>query len=56
MILPLGGILVGALLGVVGLGLGAIGMFRAEGVGNPLLFGVLGTCMGAIAILAGLVV
>ena len=48
--------LVGALLGVVGLGLGAIGMFRAEGVGKPLLFGVLGTCMGAIAILAGLVV
>ena len=48
--------LVGALLGVAGLGLGAIGMFRAEGVGKPLLLGVLGTCVGAMAILAGLVV
>ncbi|MFC5060868.1 hypothetical protein [Actinomycetospora atypica] len=48
--------LVGALLGVLALGLGAIGMFRAEGVGKPLLFGVLGTCAGAAATLVGLVV
>ena len=48
--------LVGALLGIVGLGLGAIGMFRAEGVGKPLLLGVVGTCTGAVAVLAGLVV
>ncbi len=48
--------LAGALLGVVALGLGAVAMFRATGTTRGLLAGVVGACMGAAAIVVGLVV
>jgi hypothetical protein len=48
--------LVGALLGVVALGVGAIAMFRAAGTSRGLLAGVVGACAGAGAILVGLLV
>ena len=48
--------LVGALLGVLGLGLGAVAMFRAEGTSRGLLVGVVGSCAGAAAVVVGLVV
>jgi hypothetical protein len=48
--------LVGALLGVVALGLGAIAMFRAVATSRGLFAGVVGACAGAAAIVVGLVV
>jgi hypothetical protein len=48
--------LVGALLGVVALGLGAVAMFRAVAASRGLLAGVVGACAGAAAIVVGLVV
>jgi hypothetical protein len=48
--------LVGALLGVVALGLGAAAMFRAVATSRGLLAGVVGACAGAAAIVVGLVV
>jgi hypothetical protein len=48
--------LAGALLGVVALGLGAVAMFRATGTTRGLLAGVIGACVGAAAIVVGLVV
>ncbi|NMO92007.1 hypothetical protein [Actinomycetospora sp. TBRC 11914] len=48
--------LAGALLGVVALGLGAVAMFRATGTTRGLLVGVIGACVGAAAIVVGLVV
>jgi hypothetical protein len=47
--------LVGALLGVAGLGLGAVAMFRATETSRGLLVGVLGACVGAAAVVVGLV-
>jgi VIT1/CCC1 family predicted Fe2+/Mn2+ transporter len=48
--------LVGALLGVVGLGVGALAMFRASEASRGLLVGGLGACLGAAAVVVGLVV
>jgi len=48
--------LVGALLGVLALGLGAVAMFRAVATSRGLLAGVVGACAGAAAIVVGLVV
>jgi hypothetical protein len=48
--------LAGALLGVVALGLGGVAMFRATGTTRGLLAGVIGACVGAAAIVVGLVV
>ncbi|MCD2192992.1 hypothetical protein LQ327_06265 [Actinomycetospora endophytica] len=48
--------LAGALLGVIGLGVGAIAMFRAGEASRGLLMGVLGACAGAAAVVVGLVV
>jgi hypothetical protein len=48
--------LVGALLGVAGLGIGAVAMFRAGETSRGLLVGVLGACLGAAAVVVGLVV
>lgn len=48
--------LVGALLGVVALGLGTVAMFRAVATSCGLLAGVVGACAGAAAIVVGLLV
>jgi hypothetical protein len=48
--------LVGALLGVVGLGVGAVAMFRASETSRGFLVGVVGACAGAAAVVVGLVV
>jgi hypothetical protein len=48
--------LVGALLGVVALALGAVAMLRAAETSPGLLAGVVGACAGAAAIVVGLVV
>jgi hypothetical protein len=48
--------LVGALLGVLALGLGTVAMFRAVATSRGLLAGVVGACAGAAAIVVGLVV
>ncbi len=48
--------LVGALLGVLALGVGAVAMFRASATSRGLLAGVVGACAGAAAIVVGLVV
>ncbi|WP_157646924.1 hypothetical protein [Actinomycetospora chiangmaiensis] len=46
--------LLGALCGVAALGLGAFAMFRADGVGRPLVLGVGSACLGAAAVVVGL--
>jgi hypothetical protein len=46
--------LIGALCGVVALGIGAFAMFRADGVGRSLLLGVGSACLGAAAVVVGL--
>ncbi|MCD2186320.1 hypothetical protein [Actinomycetospora soli] len=46
--------LIGALCGVVALGVGAFAMFRADGVGRSLYLGVGAACLGAAAVVVGL--
>ncbi|MEJ2870103.1 hypothetical protein WCD74_20205 [Actinomycetospora sp. OC33-EN08] len=48
--------LIGALLGVAGLGVGAFAMFRADGIGRGLYLGVGAACLGAAAVVVGLTV